>query len=113
MALQFAVDVNRYHRAFTLREGAIKLGRKHKLCLFFRMETAKLRGIRCLVAQFFLLLMHCLVTHAERFQEVNEVESLLMLGILPDFVCVIVGEVVVLVVTVVRQVVQVDEVVIG
>lgn len=77
------------------------------------METAKLRGIRCLVAQFFLLLVHGLVTHAERLQEVDEVQSLLMLVILPDFVCVFVGEVVVLVVTVVRQVVQVDEVVIG
>lgn len=57
--------------------------------------------------------MHGLVTHAERLKEVNEVQSLLMLVILPDFVCVFVGEVVVLVVTVVRQVVQVDEVVIG
>ena len=42
MALQLAVDIDRDHRAFTLREGAIKLGRKHKLRLFFRMETAKL-----------------------------------------------------------------------
>jgi len=56
--------------------------------------------------------MHGLVTHAERLKEVNEVQSLLMLEILPDFVCVFVDEVVVLVVTVVWQVVQVDEVVI-